>query len=88
MMSRAGFLVIAILVAAGPAHAQSPGSVPLRENTPSRGTTETRPALRNAAPDTTTSAREVPDARNRPNREVSPPSAIDTGVKVIAPERR
>ncbi|NNM72751.1 hypothetical protein [Enterovirga aerilata] len=81
-------LVLAAALAAGPALAQSPGSVPLRENTPSPETTVSRPDARTTSPDVTESVRRDPNARNRTDGRVSPPAAIDTGVKVIAPEKR
>ena len=76
------------LFAAGPALAQSPSSVPLRENTPSPETTISRPDPRRIAPDVTESVRVDPNARNRRDGRVAPPAAIDTGVQVIAPEKR
>ena len=82
------FLAFALIVAAAPAAAQSPSAVPLRENTPSPETTVTRPGPGKAAPGATDSVRIDPNARNRSDGRVAPPAAIDTGVQVIAPEKR
>jgi hypothetical protein len=81
-------LSTAFLAAAVPALAQSPQSVPLRENTPSRETTETRPPHRDPLPDGTGSVAHDTVARQRPNANVPPPAAIDSSVKIIAPERK
>jgi hypothetical protein len=81
-------LLLPLLLASAPAWAQSPQAVPLRENTPSSETTVSRPDPRTTAPDTTDSVRIDPSARNRRDGRVAPPAAIDTGVQVIAPEKR
>ena len=81
-------LGLAALVAAAPALAQSPSSVPLRDNTPDRESTVSRPDPRRTSPDTTQSVRGDPNARNRRDGRVAPPAAIDSGVQVIAPEKR
>ena len=81
-------LLLPLLLASAPDWAQSPQSVPLRENTPSPETTVSRPDPRRTAPDTTDSVRIDPSARNRRDGRVAPPAAIDTGVQVIAPEKR
>lgn len=83
---RALFLSL-ILLAAAPALAQSPQSVPLGGKSPDRDTT-TEPRTPQGAPTATGSTQVDPNARNRPNGNVSPPASIGTGVQVIAPERK
>lgn len=78
-------VLLALLLAAAPAAAQSP---PLQGNTPSPDTTVTRPDARRASPDTTEATRQDPNARNRSNGQVSAPARIDTPVQVIAPEKK
>ncbi len=77
-------LLIGLLTA--PALAQSPASVPLRNNTPSPETTVSRPS--SLSPNETRSADTLPNARNRSDGQVAPPSSIDTPVQIIAPERK
>lgn len=79
---------LAVLFVSAPAWAQSPQSVPLRENTPSPETTLGRQDQRRPVPGVTDSVRVDPNARNRSDGRVAPPAAIDTGVQVIAPEKR
>ena len=74
-----GFLTV-------PALAQSPTSVPLRNNTPSPETTLPRPS--SLSPNETRSADTLPNARNHSDGRVAPPSSIDTPVQIIAPERK
>lgn len=84
-MPKSPFL-IAVLLAAGPAFAQTP---PLQGNTPSGDTAVTRPdARRGGAPDTTQTTRQDPNARHRSDGQVSAPARIDTPVQVIAPEKK
>ena len=82
------FACLAVLIASAPAWAQSPQSVPLRENTPSPETTLGRPDQRRPVSGTTDSVRIDPNARHRSDGRVAPPAAIDSGVQVIAPEKR
>ena len=85
----ARFLALAMTLAvSSPVLGQSPSSVPLRENTPSPETTVSRPDPRRITPDIAESVRVDPNARNRRDGRVAPPAAIDTGVQVIAPEKR
>ena len=81
-------IVLAALAVASPALAQSPSSVPLENNTPDRESSVSRPDPRKTSPDTTESVRRDPNARNRREGRVAPPAAIDSGVQVIAPEKR
>lgn len=85
---RGSLISTALLLAAAPALAQSPQSVPFRNNTPSGESTQTEPARRDPLPEDTGSVATDTSARQRPNANVPPPAAIDTGVKVIAPERK
>ena len=77
-------LLIGILPA--PALGQNPSAVPLRNNTSSPETTVSRPS--SLSPNETRSADTLPSARNRSDGQVAPPSAIDTPVQIIAPERK
>jgi hypothetical protein len=81
-------LLLPLLLVSASAWAQSPQAVPLRENTPSRDTTVSRPDPRRTARDTTDSVRHDPNARHRTDGRVSPPAAINSPVQVIAPEKR
>lgn len=80
-------LLVGSALTLGPAMAQSPPPVPLTQKTPSPETTVPRPSP-NLTPTATTSANRAPNARNRRNGRVAPPSAVDTPVQVIAPERK
>lgn len=87
-MTARSLVVALVMAASSPALAQSPSSVPLRENTPSPESTVSRLDPRRIAPDTTESVRTDPNARNRRDGRVAPPAAVDTDVQVIAPEKR
>jgi hypothetical protein len=81
---RLHLLATCAIVIGTPTFAQSPQSVPFRENTPSRDTTVGRPA--SSGDDRT--AIQAPNARHVRDGRVAPPAAIDTPVQVIAPERK
>lgn len=80
-------LAIAAFAYGGAAFAQSP-AVPLRDNTPSRETTVATPPSDPPPPNGAATAAADPNARNRPNGPVAPPAALNSGVQIIAPEKK